>query len=547
MREMVVVLILLFGSIAGLGFLIGGAAAQMFEPIPKPWTVGMEWSWDGPEAEEKLWVHEETDLQTPSGRYDVFIHKGRHIQDDGTYKFRMLAFLEGSHRRAYEEIHTTTTGGDQVTQTISYDPPVPFPFWERMEPGKMKVVDSTTTTNTMVGLTPVGQETTEWRWVAKADEETREMTTPAGTFEGYQVSIFKKNQDTGNVTEHRFFYAPEVRHYQAILDGNDDPTLGLTDFTLDPPPVAHGRVIPSLPVAGEPVVLDASNSYDRNGNLTDITWTLPDGTTRQGTQINHTFTEAGRFRLTLSVTDDHHQTTEIPVPVRVVEPGPRLELIGPDVAIAKEPTPYRLVVPEEKTARQITWNGPGLETQHGTDVEIVFPQAGGYKLTVSFLDSDGNTARLTHGVTVFGDRDGAGTSSGQPGQTDRAGQELESLPPAILEPTNNTRFDRDQILVVARVASMEDPAIVLGNGLRVPLASAGGIATAEVPITGERTVLELHEGHDPIDRVVVLRDAPQRSTDTHGDQEASSQEIPLGILPAVLTLTFIAVLRRRDP
>lgn len=502
----------------------------------------MEWHWSGDDVEESMWVHEDKELQTSSGRYDVFINKARRTSDDGTYTLRTLAFLEGSHRRAYEEIHVSQPGSETVTQTITYDPPAPFPFWETIRPGKLISLNVTTTTSTMVGLQVVDQETNDWRWVAKADEEKRNFTTDAGTFEGYKVSVYKKNHETGNVTEHRFFYSPEVRHYQAILDGQDSPTIALDDFTLDPPPVAHGQAIPSLPVAGEAVTLDASRSFDRDGNISAITWELPDGTVLHGETVNTTFDEAGRFRVTLEVTDDHGQTSRVPVPIRVVEAGPRVELVGPTVAEAGEPTPFRLIIPDNKTARQVTWSAPGMETVRGQEVELEFPRSGGYTVTVSFLDSDGNTGRLTHGVQVFGDR-------GDRASQDAAGAagNLSSRPPAILEPTNMTKIDREQVLVVARVAGLEDPAIVAGNGLRIPLAQAGGLATAEVPLTGDRSVLTLVDGHDTVDRVIVVHDSDASTTANDSDPtDPDTRDTPVGALAILLTLTLTPFLWRRD-
>ncbi len=55
---------------------------------------------------------------------------------------------------------------------------------------------------------------------------------------------------------------------------------------------------------GELVVFNASQSYDPDGTITSYAWDFGDGTTGTGQAVNHTYTNAGVYTVTLTVTDD---------------------------------------------------------------------------------------------------------------------------------------------------------------------------------------------------------------------------------------------------
>jgi len=69
------------------------------------------------------------------------------------------------------------------------------------------------------------------------------------------------------------------------------------------PPVANFSFTPLRPVAREVVhFIDAS--YDEDGYIINYTWSFGDGNVSYGGEINHSYTSAGNYNVTLTVTDN---------------------------------------------------------------------------------------------------------------------------------------------------------------------------------------------------------------------------------------------------
>ena len=72
-------------------------------------------------------------------------------------------------------------------------------------------------------------------------------------------------------------------------------------------PVASFTHIPEFPMPDEPVLFDASNSYDPDGSITHYAWNFGDGniTTAPDPLINHTYIVDGTYTVELVVTDNN--------------------------------------------------------------------------------------------------------------------------------------------------------------------------------------------------------------------------------------------------
>jgi len=79
-------------------------------------------------------------------------------------------------------------------------------------------------------------------------------------------------------------------------------TLG----TLNQPPIASFTYYPENPLLGEQITFDASSSYDSDGNITNYEWVFGDGNVTNTTHeiLNHSYSEAGSYEVTLTVTDN---------------------------------------------------------------------------------------------------------------------------------------------------------------------------------------------------------------------------------------------------
>ena len=84
-------------------------------------------------------------------------------------------------------------------------------------------------------------------------------------------------------------------------------TIDITGTTWGPtpePPFADFSPSTTTPSVGDKVTFNASASYDPDGTIESWNWNFGDGTTDTGEIVNHTYTTAGNFTVTLTVTDD---------------------------------------------------------------------------------------------------------------------------------------------------------------------------------------------------------------------------------------------------
>lgn len=104
-------------------------------------------------------------------------------------------------------------------------------------------------------------------------------------------------------------------------------------FAVNEPPTASFTFDPAEPTVGEPVVFDASDSHDPDGEIVEYRWDFDDGRIVQVTenpQVTRTFREPGRHAVTLEVVDDNGATDRFTVEVIVRRRG----LFGADLALA---------------------------------------------------------------------------------------------------------------------------------------------------------------------------------------------------------------------
>jgi PKD repeat protein len=107
--------------------------------------------------------------------------------------------------------------------------------------------------------------------------------------------------------------------YEARLVGPGAPAVTpVTNFT--PEAKAGGD---AKGVAGEPIQLDASRSFDVDGAIVAYAWDLGDGTAAAGGQVSHAYAAPGTYAVTLTVSDDQGGTGTAMRTVTIVDPSRR--------------------------------------------------------------------------------------------------------------------------------------------------------------------------------------------------------------------------------
>ena len=111
-----------------------------------------------------------------------------------------------------------------------------------------------------------------------------------------------------------------------ILGGTNKDYLPLVYPTENKPPTASFTFSPSYPFADQVITFNASNSTDPDGTIVKYEWNFGDGETGEGKIVTRSYSSAGNYDVTLTVTDDDgakNSTTKI---VTVMEAKPTVSI-----------------------------------------------------------------------------------------------------------------------------------------------------------------------------------------------------------------------------
>jgi len=104
------------------------------------------------------------------------------------------------------------------------------------------------------------------------------------------------------------------KDYYPLMERFED-YIGVTPVP-NQPPIANFTYYPENPIVNQEITFDASDSYDPDGNITAYEWDFGDGNITKTTEekIKHSYSEAGIYEVTLTVTDNEgakNSTTKI--------------------------------------------------------------------------------------------------------------------------------------------------------------------------------------------------------------------------------------------
>ncbi|MFZ5376121.1 MAG: PKD domain-containing protein [Patescibacteria group bacterium] len=172
-------------------------------------------------------------------------------------------------------------------------------------------------------------------------------------------------------------------------------------------PVASATATPTSGNIPLEVSFDASASNDPDGNIVSYSWNFGDGSTGSGVTTSHTYTQAGSFTATLTVTDNDGGTANHTTSITVVDPNANNQ---PTASFTQDKTSG--VAPVEVnfdgsastdsdgTITDYSWNFGDGNTGSGVTTSHTYTQAGSYQVTLTVTDDDGATATANLTITV---------------------------------------------------------------------------------------------------------------------------------------------------
>jgi len=116
----------------------------------------------------------------------------------------------------------------------------------------------------------------------------------------------------------------------ACVDNSAEADVWFDDVMLSNPAAGDGTPVllftPSVStlVLGEEVTLDASESYDYNGEIVNYSWDLGDGSTGSGKVYKYRYETEGVYQVSLTITDDEGKSATGTEQIFVVHPENKL-------------------------------------------------------------------------------------------------------------------------------------------------------------------------------------------------------------------------------
>ncbi|VEP17781.1 Outer membrane adhesin like proteiin (fragment) [Hyella patelloides LEGE 07179] len=151
---------------------------------------------------------------------------------------------------------------------------------------------------------------------------------------------------------------------------------------------------------GEEVSYSAIASDSGNDTLT-YTWNFGDGSTAEGIDVTHTFTNNGSYTISLTVTDDDGAGATSTLNVTVENVAPTITSFTGDNAIDEGDVARFAVIANDPGNDTLTyaWDfGDGSEILSGENVSHLFADNGLYDVSVTVTDDDG--ASVTQSLTI---------------------------------------------------------------------------------------------------------------------------------------------------
>ncbi|MFV2092354.1 MAG: PKD domain-containing protein, partial [Hyphomicrobiales bacterium] len=225
-------------------------------------------------------------------------------------------------------------------------------------------------------------------------------STKNGSISKWTWDFGDGTRGSGEKIEHS--YAKPGKYLVTLSIESNTAEKSFRDITKSRDIVVNGQPIANagpdqLAGTGEPVNFDAAASRDPDGGLVAYVWDFGDGQSATGLQPLHTYRIAGKYTVTLTVSDDTGLANADASDTMTVEVRDPPAVLASGAAVGCSGKPMRWTAnlpggtPATGTGAAISWNFGDGTTAQGANVTHTYRQPGRYQVTM-FTDNSSQLA-----------------------------------------------------------------------------------------------------------------------------------------------------------
>jgi len=234
-----------------------------------------------------------------------------------------------------------------------------------------------------------------------------DASSSTGNIAIYEWTFGDGDSAHGSTTNHIFSTAGSYNVTLLVTDsdGATDShvqtivvTSGSSDNTAPTAVLSSSTTLGKAPLLVE---LDGSGSTDDDGSIVSYNWDLGDGGTASGALVNYTYSTAGTYYPTLTVTDNDGATNTINTPVMVEQSTE--SNTPPSASLTATPSsgevPLTITVDasnstdQDGTISSYTWNFGDGSTGSGKTLQHSYTEKAQYTITLIVTDNSGASSQ----------------------------------------------------------------------------------------------------------------------------------------------------------
>jgi PKD repeat protein len=231
---------------------------------------------------------------------------------------------------------------------------------------------------------------------------------PDGTIVGYEWDFGDGGTGSGVDVFHRYSSKGSYTVYLRVTDnsGNTANTAKSVTVSDNQSPTASFIFSPSVPLTGEPVYFNASESSDPDGTIVMYAWDFGDGHFGTGREVDHTYSDSGTYRVTLVVTDNSGNSDSISRDVTVTDNSNPLAsfTISPLTPTTSDTITFNASASSDPDGTIVSYSWDFGDTNTYTSPTPItthqYSTADTYTVWLTVTDNNGNIATTSRTVTV---------------------------------------------------------------------------------------------------------------------------------------------------